>query len=123
MKYSLDITEEEMDFAKTVLKPTGYRILVAVAKTSDKIGSVLIPDQRKSDEDVASVLGKVIELGPDAYSDAERFPNGPYCAPRDVVFMASYSGRRFKINDREYRLINDDTVMAVALKPEEIERA
>lgn len=122
MKYNLDLTPDEEQSALRVMRPTGYRLLVAVAKVREKQGSLYIPEQSKADEEVAAILGKVIAMGGDAYS-GERFPNGEYCKPGDVIMMASYSGRRFKIKDREYRLINDDTVMAVVNEPDEIERA
>lgn len=123
MKYNLDLSPEESEAVLSILRPTGYRILVLVAKVDEKVGSLYIPQVRQEDEEVAAILGKVIALGPDAYSDRARFPNGHYCLKDDVVMMASYSGRRLKIGDREYRLINDDTVMAVVMKSEEIKRA
>ena len=123
MKYELDLTPEEEENALAVLQPTGYRILVALAKTTEKVGSLYIPDSRRSDEDAASILAKVIAVGDDAYADHKRFPNGPYCEKNDIVMMASYTGRRFKIEDREYRLINDDTVIAVVNQPEKVSRA
>lgn len=105
------------------MRPTGYRLLVAVAKIQEKQGSLYIPQQSKADEEVAAILGKVVAMGPDAYRDPAKFPEGEYCRPGDVIMMASYSGRRFKIGAREFRLINDDTVMAVVANPEGIERA
>lgn len=123
MKYDLELTPDEEATAARTLIPTGFRLLVAVAKVKEKQGSLYIPDQRKADEEVASILGKVLAMGPDAYRDASRFPNGEYCKEGDIILMASYSGRRFKIGDREYRLINDDTVMAVVTNPDEVARA
>jgi len=123
LKYEIDLTPEDEAAVLAVMRPTGYRLLVAVAKIQEKQGSLYLPQQAKADEEVASILGKVIAMGGDAYSDRSRFPNGEYCKPGDVILMASYSGRRFKIKDREFRIINDDTVMAVVASPEEIERA
>lgn len=123
MKYDLDFTEEEAQEALSVLRPTGYRVLVAVARASEKMGSLYLPENRRADEDVASILGHVIALGPDAYLDSSRFPGGAFCKKGDTIMMASYTGRRFKIKEREYRLINDDSVIAVVEKPEEVTRA
>lgn len=122
MEYELDITPEEVDAALKVLKPTGYRLLVALAKVKEKQGSLYIPEARKTDEDAASMLATVIALGPDAYKDAAKF-DAPYCQYGDTIMMASYSGRRIKIGDREYRLINDDTVIAVVDEPTKVSRA
>lgn len=123
MKYHFNLTPEEEAEALETLSPTGFRVLVALAKTDEKVGSLYIPDSRRSDEEVASILAKVIEVGPDAYQDPTRFPNGRFCKVGDVVMMASYTGRRFKIEDREYRLINDDSVIAVVHQPEKVSRA
>ena len=123
MKYHIDLSPEEEAEVRSVLRPTGFRILVALAKTTDKVGSLFIPDQRKSDEDVASILAKVVVVGPDAYKDASRFPSGAFAKEGDVVMMAAYSGRRFKIGEREYRLINDDSVIAVVEDVDKVIRA
>lgn len=123
MKYELNLTPEEMTQAVSVLQPTGYRILVALAKVSDKVGAIFIPDSRKADEDVASILATVVAMGPDCYKDEARFGSGPYCKQGDVIMMAAYSGRRIKIGEREYRLINDDSVIAVVNNPDEVSRA
>lgn len=123
MKYELNLTPEEQEQAMSAIIPTGFRILIALAKVSDKVGSLYIPDSRKADEDVASILGVVVSMGPDCYMDESRFSGGPYCKPGDTIMMAAYTGRRIKIGDREYRLINDDSVIAVVAKPEEVSRA
>jgi co-chaperonin GroES (HSP10) len=41
----------------------------------------------------------------------------------DFVIFRSYSGTRFKIMDKEFRLINDDTVEAVVEDPRGYKRA
>jgi co-chaperonin GroES (HSP10) len=62
-------------------------------------------------------------MGPDAYTDGDKFPHGPYCKEGDFVIFRSYSGTRFKIMDKEFRLINDDTVEAVVEDPRGYKRA
>lgn len=123
MHYELTLSPEEIEKATQAIQPTGFRILIALAKVADKIGSLFIPDARKADEDVASILGVVVSMGPDCYMDDARFTGGAYCKPGDTIMMAAYTGRRIKIGEREYRLINDDSVIAVVAKPEEVSRA
>ena len=62
-------------------------------------------------------MGFVLKLGSDAYQDDKRFPNGPYCKEGDFIIMRSYSGTRFKVHGKEFRLINDDSVEAVVEDP------
>lgn len=101
-------------------KPKGYKLLVAMPELEEKTaGGVIIPDSLKDREHTASIVGCVIELGPDAYKDEEKFPNGPFCEKGDWIIFRSYSGTRFKVSDQEFRLINDDTVEAVIDDPRE----
>lgn len=99
-------------------EPSGYRLLIALPAVSEKTdGGVYVPDSLKSAEEVASILGFVLKVGPQAYNDPDRFPDGPWCKEGDFVIFRAYSGTRFKIADKEFRLINDDTVEAVVDDP------
>ncbi len=105
-------------------EPSGWKILIAVPQMNEKTtGGVFIPDQLKDREGVASILGFVLKVGPDAYKDKEKFPTGPWCKEGDFVIFRSYSGTRFKVDGKEFRLINDDTVEAVIDDPRGYERA
>ena len=105
-------------------QPSGYKLLVAIPKIEDKTaGGVILPDSHKDAEHTASIVGLVLKLGPDAYSDPNKFPNGPWCKEEDYVIFRSYSGTRFKIEGLEFRLINDDTVEAVVEDPRGYRRA
>lgn len=105
-------------------EPTGYRLLIALPEISEKTqGGVFMPDGLKKDESTASIIGFVLKKGPDAYSDASRFPAGAWCNEGDFVIFRSYSGTRFKIQGKEFRLINDDTVEAVVADPRGYTRA
>jgi co-chaperonin GroES (HSP10) len=109
--------------ALSVVHPTGYRILVKIPRLDAKMPSGLYrPDSSRSLEETASLLGEVLAVGGTAYQDAEKFPDGPWCHVGDMIMMRAYSGTRFKIDDEEYRLINDDTVEALVFQPERVER-
>ena len=115
-------TEEKV--ASKLPKPQGYKILIGVPEVSDKTeGGVFMPDGLKSAEETASIIGFVMSLGPDAYADKDKFPNGAFCQEGDFVIFRSYSGTRFKIHGKEFRLINDDTVEAVVDDPRGYTRA
>jgi co-chaperonin GroES (HSP10) len=122
--YSAQIKEEQAsDGAKQLPEPKGYKILIGMPEVSDKTeGGVIRPDALKDAESTASIVGFVIKLGPEAYGDKERFPSGAFCEEGDFVIFRSYSGTRFKIHGREFRLINDDTVEAVVDDPRGYER-
>jgi len=105
-------------------KPSGYRILIAVPELEGKTeGGVYMPDDLKTREETASIIGFVMAVGPEAYADTTRFPNGAWCNEGDFVIFRSYSGTRFKIKGKEFRIINDDTVEAVVDDPRGYTRA
>ena len=105
-------------------KPTGYKILIALPKPEETTeGGILKATQTLQDEEIGSIIGMVLELGPDCYQDKSRFPNGPYCKEGDFVMMRSYSGTRFKLEGEEFRLINADSVEAVVEDPRGIVKA
>lgn len=104
--------------------PTGYRLLVSVPEFKEKTsGGIFIPEETKKLEGTANIVGLVEAMGPDAYRDEKRFPGGPWCKLGDYVIFRSYSGTRLKVDGREFRLINDDTVEGVVDGPDAVERA
>lgn len=104
--------------------PVGYKLLIAIPELSEKTeGGVYMPDALKKAEETASIIGFVVKVGSEAYTDTSKFPDGPWCKEGDFVIFRSYSGTRFKIMDKEFRLINDDTVEAVVEDPRGYKRA
>jgi co-chaperonin GroES (HSP10) len=115
---------EDEELKAKLPEPSGYRLLIAIPEVSEKTqGGVFMPDQLKKAEETASVIGFVIKVGPEAYSDPNKFPSGPWCSEGDFVIFRSYSGTRFKVMGKEFRLINDDTVEAVVEDPRGYSRA
>jgi co-chaperonin GroES (HSP10) len=52
-----------------------------------------------------------MEIGPDAYNDKDKFPNGPWCKKKDWVLFARYAGSRINIDGGELRVLNDDEIL------------
>ena len=80
-------------------------------------GGIIKAKQTIHTEEVGSIVGFVIDMGPDAYKSVERFPSGPFCEKGDWIVMRAYSGTRFMVHGKEFRLINDDSVEAVVEDP------
>ena len=115
---------EDSELQAKLPEPKGFKVLIAVPELDVKTeGGVIMPDALKSMEETASIIGFVIKTGPEAYTDKERFPSGPYCEEGDFVIFRSYSGTRFKVMGKEFRIINDDTVEAVVEDPRGYSRA
>lgn len=101
--------------------PSGYKLLIALPAPEEKTGGGIIKSSETlNQEEVGSICGFVLDMGPDAYWDEKKFPNGPYCSVGDWVMFRSYSGTRFKVEGKEFRIINDDSVEAVVQDPRAI---
>ena len=115
---------EESRKASQLPDPKGYKILVALPNPEKEFdGGILKSNKTLSEEEIGSIFGMVIKLGPDCYNDKNRFPSGPSCKEGDWIIMRPYSGTRLKIHGKEFRLINDDSVEAVVEDPRGIVRA
>ena len=79
--------------------------------------SLLKTDVEKHREYILSIMGVVIDMGSGAYTDKERFPSGPWCKVGDYVMFRMNTGTRFKVNGKEFRLMNDDSIEAVIPDP------
>lgn len=119
------IRDEEIRKAKLLPKPTGWRILCAVPeaeKTHSGTG-IIKAEESISIEQQTTVVLFVLDVGPDAYGDKEKFPNGPWCKKGDFVLVRAYAGTRFKIFGKEFRILNDDQIDAVVEDPRGLTRA
>ena len=123
-KYNQEPKKPEKDLTSEhakLPKPTGWRLLVLPFKMKDKTkGGILITDDVIERSQVASPCGLVLDIGPDAYKDKERYPDGPWCKKGSWVIFARYAGSRMKIDGGEVRLLNDDEVLATVENPEDI---
>ena len=105
-------------------EPAGFRLLIALPEVDEKTdGGILKAVETMQVEQITTIFGFVLKIGPDAYKDLSRFPSGPYCEEGDWVIFRSYSGTRVKIHGKEFRLINDDTVEAVVEDPRGVMKA
>lgn len=123
--------KKTMSEAESTEKPTqlpravGYKLLCAVPHIEQKFdGSSLIkPDAvTRGEEQTTSVLF-VISVGPDAYNDTVKFPNGPWCKEGDFVLVRTYAGTRFRVHGKEFRMLNDDMIEGVVDDPRGYTRA
>ena len=106
-------------------QPTGYRILIVpYSYPRASKGGILLADSTLKTEELATTVGYVISLGPDAYADAGKFPEGPWCKAGDYILFGRYAGARIVMqgeqdDDLPLRLLNDDEVLAVISNPED----
>ena len=119
--YSSEATAEEK--AKQLPRPSGYHILCAIPEIEKEYESGIVKaDQTIHTEEVLTTVLFVVDLGPDAYLDKNKFPSGPWCKKGDFVLVRPNAGSRLIIHGREFRMINDDTVEGVVDDPRGIKR-
>ena len=113
--------------AKQLPDPKTFRLLCVVPEAMEEFADseigIIKSSQSMMYEEVLTPVLFVVKMGPDAYKDTSRFQSGPSCKEGDFVIVRPNSGTRLKINGREFRIINDDSVEAVVEDPRGISRA
>ena len=108
------LNKEAEERARQLPEPKGYRILCAIPEAEEAFDSgILKSDETRRYDELLSTVLFVVRMGQDCYKDPVRFPNGPWCKEGDFVLVRPNAGTRLVIHDREFRLINDDSVEAI----------
>lgn len=117
----LDPSLLSKSFLERMPKPTGWRILILPYRGAKQSkGGVLLADETIERNSLATVVGYVLSVGPEAYADTTKFPTGPWCKKGDWVMIGRYAGTRFRIEGGEVRIINDDEVIATIADPADV---
>lgn len=118
------LPESAEEKAKQLPDPSTYHLLCVLPEIEEEYESGLVKSNATVYyEEVLSPVLFVVKMGPDAYADKTRFPNGPSCKVGDFVLVRPNTGTRIKIHGKEFRIINDDSVEAVVEDPRGISRA
>jgi|TARA_R110000796_G_scaffold75628_4_gene169510 co-chaperonin GroES (HSP10) len=119
----VELTEEEVE--AQLPTPVGYRVLVALPQVEETYGDtgLIKSTTTKNQEHIMSIIGLVLDMGDQAYSDKDRFPTGAWCKAGDYVMFRMNTGTRFRVGGVEYRLMNDDSIEAIVADPHGITRA
>ena len=114
-------TKEVTHETQKLPQPTGWRILILPFKMKEKTkGGIILSDKTVTESQIATNCGLVMDIGPDAYNDKDKFPNGPWCKKKDWVLFARYAGSRIYIDGGEIRVLNDDEILGTIEDPEDI---
>jgi chaperonin GroES len=121
-EFTPESVQEDESLIEKLPDPTGYRILILPFSQKQMTkGGILLADTTLEKERLGTNVGFVVSLGPDAYKDKSKFPNGAWCQERDWVIFGRYAGARIKIDGGDLRLLNDDEVLAVVSNPEDVQ--
>jgi len=91
------------------VKPLGDRVLVEpVEEKETKKGGIIIPDSAKEKPQVAIVLalgtGKTDDNGKKVPFEVKK---------GDHVYVSQYGGTPIKFNDKEYKILSADDILAI----------
>ena len=91
------------------IKPIGDRILVEpVEEKETKKGGIIIPDSAKE----KPTEGIVIALGTGKINDDGK--KIPFEVKKgDRVLVSKYGGTEIKLNDKEYKILSSDDILAI----------
>ena len=101
--------------------PTGWRIAILPYRGAEKTkGGIALAEETQRKQQLTTVCGYVLKMGPVAYADEGKFPTGPWCKQGDWIIFGRYAGARIPIDGGEIRLINDDEVLGIVNDPEDV---
>lgn len=97
---------------KSGILPKEYRVLIRPDEIEEKTaGGILIPKSELERHEMAQVMGVVVAVGGNAFSD---WKDAEPPKPGDRVYFQKFQGAAIKGEDgREYRLVNDKDIGAV----------
>lgn len=96
------------------IQPTEFKVLIEPKPVEEKIGSIIIPDQKKEHDKYATTEGRIVAISHLAftYATAEEWGDKRPKAG-DRVLYAKYAGVHVKGRDgKEYLLVNDKDICA-----------
>ena len=95
-----------------MLEPTGHHVLIQPDEVKEKTESgIYIPEVTRQQEQAATVTGTIIAVGRQAwvgFGDGE-----PWAKEGDKVFFAKYGGYLITHKKTDYRILNDEDVVAI----------
>ena len=117
----LRIEDLQASVLDRIPKPTGWRIVILPYRGAKKSkGGIALADQTVERNQLTTTCGYVLEVGPLAYQDQQKFPNGPWCKKGDWIIFGRYAGARMSIVGGEIRILNDDEILATIKDPKDI---
>ena len=104
----------------TKLKVCGHRVLLKPAFVQEETdwGFKLDVGETFKREKAATDIGEVIDIGPMAWKafDGDNPDWQPWAKIGDIVYFAKYGGKFINVDEKDYIIINDEDVQAVAIE-------
>lgn len=101
--------------------PTGWRIAVLPYRGAQLTkGGIALTRETQDKAAIATTCAYVLKVGPLAYRDESKFPDGPWCKEGDWVIFGRYAGARIHIDGGEIRFLNDDEIIGKVNSPDDV---
>ena len=98
--------------------PTGFRILVEMLEVRTvTAGGVHISDESIEAQKYMCFIGGVVSMGPLCYNHRKFDGAGPWCQVGDWVAFGQNAGQSMTIKGRDFRLLNDENILALIPDP------
>jgi len=118
---SLQLEKLDGSILDRIPQPTGWRIVILPYRGAAKTKSGIVLSDATLERQVATTTcGYVLAVGPLAYKDLDKFPDGPWCKQGDWIIFGRYAGARLNIDGGEIRILNDDEILATVKSPDDI---
>ncbi len=96
-----------------MIQPLGDRVLVEPCEAEEKsAGGIILPESAQE----KPLEGKVIAVGTGTCSDDEDDEQEMPLKEGDIVIYKKYGGTEIRIGDKEYLLLDMDSVLAVKVE-------
>lgn len=113
--------EQIEEMKRRLPQPTGWRVVVLPYRGARKTkGGIELADQTLERQQLTTTCAYVLAVGPLAFKDTSKFPDGPWCKEGDWIIFGRYAGARMAIDGGEIRILNDDEILALVSDPEDI---
>ena len=113
--------EQAESMKERLPKPTGWRVIVLPYRGARKTkGGIELANETIERQQLTTTCAYVLAVGPLAYQDTSKFPDGPWCKEGDWIIFGRYAGARMMIDGGEIRILNDDEILATIKNPEDI---
>lgn len=95
------------------LRPTAFNVVVRM-DTSETVtpGGIILPEKVAERDKLAVEEGELVALSPHAFSYADNWPE-PHPQVGDRVLIRRYDGLLRERGGRDYRIVEDKSVVAV----------
>ncbi len=107
------------EVGEDIMFATGAKVMLKLWVPAEMKGNLHLPETMRSND--LSVVGKIIGLGGDAFTDPYRFPSGAPATYGEWVVFRPYEDQKMKVNDHLVTFVNDDRIQSFTTAPSKVQ--